>query len=210
MAFPPQIEENGGGGGAVEEDTTIDIHTTLGAPIRYLPLDHLYSSTSPCSGSSNVMSKKVKARKLNNNSSSINDNNNNNHNGEEIDSPIDNKKTTSSSMVVYPKPKPKPPILFVYSRRRKRSLFKTTPFCNELQNCERTVLKRRKIGSTELERLGVDWNALGKFDGPRLRECRNQIGNSGFDGSNNSNKCGSVVKIHKLFPDSRALKRWVM
>ncbi|XP_077250235.1 histone-lysine N-methyltransferase TRX1-like [Tasmannia lanceolata] len=38
-----------------------------GTPIRYLPLSDLYSATSPCinaSGSSNVMSKKVKARKL--------------------------------------------------------------------------------------------------------------------------------------------------
>ncbi|KAL5998553.1 hypothetical protein ACLOJK_009496 [Asimina triloba] len=39
-----------------------------GAPVRYVPLCHVYSATSPCvvtpSGSSNVMSKKVKARKL--------------------------------------------------------------------------------------------------------------------------------------------------
>lgn len=74
---------------------------------------------------------------------------------------------------------------------------------------ERTVLKRRKIGSTELERLGVDWNALGKLHGPRLRECRNPIGSFGIDGSNNNNKCSSVAKLPKLTPESYSLKRWV-
>ncbi|KAL5082746.1 hypothetical protein RYX36_011167 [Vicia faba] len=226
MAFPPDEIV---GGLATEEDTTIDIHTTHGTPIRYLPLDHLYSSTSPCSGSSNVMSKKVKARKLNltttttnnnnnNHNNSDNDNNNLHFNGEieiEIDYPIDDKKTTSTSMVVYTKPKP--PLLYVYSRRRKRSSFPVSfhdslLMRREEMDAERNVLlKRRRIGSTELERLGVDWNALGKIDGPRLRECRNPIGNSGVDGSNNNsnNKCGSVVKVPKLAPESYSLKRWV-
>ncbi|XP_043722085.1 histone H3-lysine(4) N-trimethyltransferase ATX1-like [Telopea speciosissima] len=39
--------------------------TEYGSPIRYLPLHHVYCATSPCdgaSGSSNVMSEKVKAR----------------------------------------------------------------------------------------------------------------------------------------------------
>ncbi|MCH79477.1 histone-lysine N-methyltransferase ATX2-like, partial [Trifolium medium] len=58
-----------------------------------------------------------------------------------------------------------------------RSLFPTL-------DSERTVLTRRTIGSNELESIGIDWNALGKLDGPRLRECCNQIGNFGFDGKN--------------------------
>ncbi|CAL5191354.1 unnamed protein product [Lathyrus oleraceus] len=214
MAFPP--DENGGGV-ATEEDTTIDIHTTHGTPIRYLPLDHLYSSTSPCSGSSNVMSKKVKARKLNLTANTTTTNNNsdddnNIHFNGEIDYPIDDKKTTSTSMVVYAKPKP--PLLYVYSRRRKRSSIPVS-FRDSLllrrdeMDSERTVLKRRKIGSTELERLGVDWNALGKLHGPRLRECRNPIGSFGIDGSNNNNKCSSVAKLPKLTPESYSLKRWV-
>lgn len=78
-------------------------------------------------------------------------------------------------------------------------------------DAERTVLKRRRIGNNELERLGIDWNALGKIDGPRLRECRNLIGNTGVDGSNNNNnnKCSSGVKVPKLTPESYSLKRWV-
>jgi hypothetical protein len=198
MALPPNSDENGGGV-ATEEDTTIDIHTTHGTPIRYLPLDHLYSSTSPCSGSSNVMSKKVKARKLNNEIQFNNGEIDSQANDDEDDEK-EISKTTTSSMVVYAKP----PVLYVYSRRRKRSSFPAS-------DSERTALKRRRIGCNELESLGIDWNALGKFDGPRLRECRNQIGNSaGFDGkSSNKKKFGSGVKLPKLMPDSYTLKRWV-
>ncbi|PNY00224.1 histone-lysine N-methyltransferase ATX2 [Trifolium pratense] len=119
--------------------------------ICYLPLNHLYSSTPPC------MSKKVKARKRNNEIQ---------FNNCEIDSLIDDVddktmcKMTSSSTMVYAKPL----VLYVYSRRRKKSMFPTS-------NSERTVLTRRTIGSNELESIGIDWNALRKHDGPRSREC---------------------------------------
>jgi len=72
---------------------------------------------------------------------------------------------------------------------------------------EKRLLKKRKIGSTELERLGVDLNtAIGDADGPRLRECRNQFGNSGAAGNV---KCGSLENLPKLSPDSRPVKKWV-
>ena len=171
-------EGGGGGGGGGDDDATIDVHTTRGTPIRYLPLDHLYSATSPCrvtaSGSSNVMSKKIKARKL----TLTHNNHFNNH---------DQKKTapSSSSSLTLP---PKPPLLFVYSRRRRKrhSPSATASFADGAENdeSERRLLKKRKIGSTELERLGVDLNtAIGDVDGPRLRECRNQFGNSGAAGN---------------------------
>ncbi|AES99318.1 hypothetical protein MtrunA17_Chr5g0434921 [Medicago truncatula] len=67
---------------------------------------------------------------------------------------------------------PKPLLLFVYTRRqRKRSSIEV--------DCERTTLKRRRIGSNiELEGFGIDLNLIGKIDdGPGLRKCRNQIGN---------------------------------
>ncbi|XP_010245953.1 PREDICTED: histone-lysine N-methyltransferase ATX2-like [Nelumbo nucifera] len=73
--------------------------TDTGTPIRYLPLHRVYSATSPCvsaSGSSNVMSKKVKARKL----------------IETLDDPPDDHPT---------KPLQMPPSLIrVYTRRAKR------------------------------------------------------------------------------------------
>ncbi|KAJ1435470.1 Zinc finger, PHD-type [Sesbania bispinosa] len=192
MAFPE---------GGAEEDTNIDVHTTRGTPIRYLPLDHLYSATSPCSGSANVMSKKVKARKF-----SLNNNNG------DSDPPLDHhhtsKKTTSSLPVL---PPPKPPLLHVYSRRRKRRSSPTSGRVRENGDSEKRVLKKRKTGSTELEKLGVDLNAVGNLDGPRLRECRTQIGNSGIAGNNNAKfGGGSLENFPKLLPESRTVKRWVM
>jgi len=186
MALPPQPESNNGGIIATEE--------TDGTPIRYLPLDHLYSATSPCSGSSNVMSKKVKARKLTNNNTE--DSEIQFSNGEIDDSPIEIEKTMSKMTLFSVEDFPKPPLLFVYTRRRrKRSSIEV--------DCERTVLKRRRIGSNELERLGIDLNLIGKIDdGPGLRKCRNQIGNF-------SENCDSVAKNSKLVPESYTLKRWV-
>ncbi|KAF2322268.1 hypothetical protein GH714_009889 [Hevea brasiliensis] len=58
---PPLGREYGEEG----EDINVDTHTD--APLRYVSLDRVYSAASLCvsaSGSSNVMSKKVKARKL--------------------------------------------------------------------------------------------------------------------------------------------------
>jgi len=53
----------------------------------------------------------------------------------------------------------------------------------------------------------VDLNtAIGDADGPRLRECRNQFGNSGAAGNV---KCGSLENLPKMSPDSRPVKKWV-
>ncbi|KAK7295625.1 hypothetical protein RJT34_18536 [Clitoria ternatea] len=193
-------EEGGGAGGGELEDTNIDVHTTRGTPIRYLPLDHLYSATSPCrvtaSGSANVMSKKVKARKLTH---------------AHFD-PVDKKTTSSSSTSSSSSslPLPRPPLLHVYSRRRKRRSSPMVSFYDSLvgnkdSGSERRFLKKRKIGSTELEKLGVDLNAAigNDLHGPRLRECRNQLGNSG------NAKTGSLENFPKLLPESRTVKRWV-
>ncbi|KAL9297399.1 hypothetical protein ACSQ67_023295 [Phaseolus vulgaris] len=165
--------QEGGGG---DDDATIDVHTTRGTPIRYLPLDHLYSATSPCrvtaSGSSNVMSKKVKARKLTALAALAAHHHFNNH---------DHKKATSSSS------------------SSSQPLLPSLP-------CSSST-RKRKIGSTELERLGVDLNtAIGDVDGPRLRECRNQFGNSGAAGNF---KCGSLENLPKGSPDSRPVKKWI-
>lgn len=75
---------------------------------RYVPLDLVYSATSPCSGYSNVMSKKVKARKF-----TVLENHNHNHND-------------VVSVSVDPKPlPPKPPVIHVYFRCRRRSRKRT-------------------------------------------------------------------------------------
>ncbi|MED6138307.1 hypothetical protein PIB30_073073, partial [Stylosanthes scabra] len=199
---------------AAEEDNgTIDVHTTRGATIRYLPLDHLYSATSPCSGSSNVMSKKVKARKLTphfhqNDDFTAKTNSNNNNNNDGGGGEAENVSTASSVIVPpndFDSNDDKPPLVFVYSRRRKRggSGSPATSFYDSVSGrvardpAERAASKKRKIGTTELEKLGVDLGALGVLDdGPRLRECR--IGNNDGGGS-----------VEKLVSESRTVKRWV-
>ncbi|XP_028759661.1 histone-lysine N-methyltransferase ATX2 [Neltuma alba] len=206
MAFVPQPQE-------AEEDTNVDIHTTHGTPIRYLPLDHLYSATSPCrvsaSGSSNVMSKKVKARKLNL-------------------TPFEFDPDLKNSLA-------KPPLLHVYSRRHKRprhsteslsffdSLMRqggpTSDICKiddsgehrENDNSEAgTLKKKRKAGSAELVNLGVDLSALGTLDVPRLRDCRghNVTNISDCDSSMKKNRA-PLENFPKLLPASRTVKRWV-
>ncbi|KAJ7979107.1 Histone-lysine N-methyltransferase [Quillaja saponaria] len=202
-----------------EEDTNIDIHTSTGTPIRYLPLDHLYSATSPCrisaSGSSNVMSKKVKARKL-----IIN----------HLDD-IDLKNPSQS----------KPPLVHVYSRcpKRPRHSSENPSFYDSLvarvvptsnvsaksEICETRdfgnnqedegskagkLLKKRKSGSYELVKLGVDLSVLHSLDRPRLRDCRNNT-------VNNSSNCGNTRRKKRISSENRAkilsasprAKRWV-
>lgn len=173
MAFLPQPQEEVG----ADDDTNIDVHTTNGTPIRYLPLDHLYSATSSCrvnpSGSSNVMSKKVKARKFS--LTHLDDS--------------DQKKQLG-----------KPPLVHVYSRRRKRPRYSEKGLSAydslvaraesnleiheigdsvkelEDENSEAgRLLKKMRGGNSELEKLGADLDALGgsSTDRTRLRNFRN-------------------------------------
>ena len=72
------------------------------------------------------------------------------------------------------------------------------------------MVKRRKIGSTELEKLGVDLGALRGLDGPRLRECRNNNNNNNNHVDGERKGCGgSLEKFPKLVSESRTVKRWV-
>ncbi|GLT65668.1 hypothetical protein SLA2020_380850 [Shorea laevis] len=171
-----------------EDDTAIDVHTAGGTPIRYLPLDHVYSATSPCcvsvsvsaSGSSNVMSKKVKARKL-------------------IVDDFDNDPNSKPSL-----PPHRPPLIHVYSRRPKRFHHSSL---GRLLNKKKK--KKRRFGSSELVKLGVDSSVLRSLDGPRLRDSRihnnSNVSNSNLRKRrrNSSQNCDSVL------PDSPSTKRWV-
>ncbi|XP_057959590.1 histone-lysine N-methyltransferase ATX2 isoform X2 [Malania oleifera] len=183
----------------LQEDNNID--TRGGTPIRYLPLCHVYSATSPCvsaSGSSNVMSKKVKARKL------------------VIVDPLDGPDQ-KPPLPPPPPPSPvqQPPLTAVYSRRHKRTHHSSEGKCpaffdslmkrpelpqpaksenlelSDGDNCEKGCVepddvvvesnkvervlkkKRRRIGNSELVKLGVDSSTLHRLDRPRLRESRN-------------------------------------
>ncbi|XP_021804783.1 histone-lysine N-methyltransferase ATX2 isoform X1 [Prunus avium] len=198
MAFP-QKHQN--------DDASIDIHTST--PLRYLSLDHVYSATSPCvsaSGSSNVMSKKVKARKLNH-----------------FDDGDQNHQ----------KPSPKPSIVNVYSRRAKRprhyerssSFFDALVARNESPAAAVKIeeadgddefdrgleKKKRKLGINELLKLGVDSSILCNLDGPRLRDSRS---NHKLDRSKNGEKLrlkkrNSSVSCEKILSDPSSVKKWV-
>ncbi|XP_061968612.1 histone-lysine N-methyltransferase ATX2-like isoform X3 [Populus nigra] len=169
-----------------------------GTSIRYVSLDRVYSAASLC-GSSNVMSKKVKARKF-----------------------LPNH---------HPRVNNPPSLLYVYSRRPKRpprpsfhdslvsraaepELAVKSAIC-EFEEEPMIELnkekKRRRIGSNELLRLGVDSNILLGFDRPRLRDCRNNTNNSNSKiGNFKRKKRDSLVTNSDKFsalPDTS--KRWV-
>jgi hypothetical protein len=214
-----------------DDDTTLD-----GTPIRYLPLDHVYSATSPCrvsaGVSSNVMSKKVKARKLIANDFDLN--------------PSSSITSSTSSLPN------RPSVLRVYSRRPKRSRHspsnpsffrklisrgtgdagsefepedsKADILLLNLNQAKAKKKKKRRIGSSELVKLGVDSTILRSLDRPRLRDCRihnlnnsnnnNSNNNTNVD-SNNSNlrkrkrNSASSENCEKVLSDSPTTKRWV-
>lgn len=217
MAFPleqrpkPQIFDGEDG-----DDINIDVYNA-GTPIRYLSLDHVYSTTSPfvsTSGSSNVMSKKVKARRL-------------------VVNHFDDLNF-------------KPPrLLHVYSRRRKKPRHSSVSssvydsLVEEVELGSKTVMKseareidemvngvddhagefdvdrtpkkkkkkKDKFGCNELVKLEVDSSVIRAMNGPRLRDCRahsNINTNSGRRKKRNSSQISEKTMLK-----SPTAKRWV-
>ncbi|KAI9194260.1 hypothetical protein LWI28_004545 [Acer negundo] len=165
-----------------DTNINIDIHNS-GTPVRYASLDRVYSAC-VTGGSSNVMSKKVKARKLLAN---------------HLDDP-DQKPSLSN----------KPPIIHVYSRSFKRprhsSFFDSLLAVYEhVDDDSRVSKKRTRVGSSELVKLGVDSTVLRSFDGPRLRGCRNtKINNTAIS---KTKKPPDRKRIS--LPVSSTTKRWL-
>lgn len=180
-----------------EDDTNVD--SLSSGSIRYLSLDDVYSATSPASGSSILMSKKIKARKLESCS-------------EDPKNPIGCESSCiDEGKSRRRRSKDNAPLLHVYSRRCKRprlddatqsgSFFdlllsraklaaarpaKVEPIeeyetdggdINGVSENEELVKKKkkRKSFSGELSKLGVDSSVFLGMDGPRLREHRNHI-----------------------------------
>lgn len=172
-----------------------------GTSIRYVSLDRVYSAASLC-GSSNVMSKKVKARKF-----------------------LPNH---------HPRVNNPPSLLYVYSRRPKRpprpsfhdslvSRAAEPELAVKSEICEfeeepiielNKEKKRRRTGSKELLKLGVDSNILLGFDRPRLRDCRNNTNNSNskigdFKRKKRDSMVTSSDKFSALPATSKKWVRWV-
>lgn len=191
-----------------DDDTTVD-----GTPVRYLPLDHVYSATSPCrvtaSGSSALMSKKIKARKL-------------------LSTNLDDNTNLSSSSLPN-----KPPLLYVYTRRRKRlrqslpnpSFFRSLISRDDeefeaqeskvdtlLLNANQKKKKKHRLGSSELVKLGVDSSVLRSLDRPRLRDCRIHNSSNANVDANSSNlkkRKRNLENCEKVLSDSPTTKRWI-
>ncbi|KVH88382.1 FY-rich, C-terminal [Cynara cardunculus var. scolymus] len=129
---------------------------------RYVPLDLVYSATSPCSGYSNVMSKKVKARKY----------------------PV--LEDHNDAVSVDPKPPPsKPPVIHVYSRcrRRKRSGSFHGPsgydiFLSNLKTASVVELKEEDI---EFEGEDGMMGSIGVLGSNKKRKTSQELINLGLD-----------------------------
>lgn len=217
MAFPlqqrpkPPILDGEDG-----DDINIDVYNA-GTPIRYLSLDHVYSTTSPfvsTSGSSNVMSKKVKARRL-------------------MVNHFDDLNF-------------KPPrLLHVYSRRRKKPRHSSASssvydsLVEEVELDSRTVMesedreidkmvngvddhagefevdrtpkkkkkRKDKFGCNELVKLEVDSSVIRAMNGPRLRDCRTHSSNNNNSGQRKKRN-SSQISEKSMFKSPTA-KRWV-
>ncbi|KAJ6723622.1 HISTONE-LYSINE N-METHYLTRANSFERASE ATX2 [Salix koriyanagi] len=71
--------------------------------------------------------------------------------------------------------------------------------------------KRRRMGSNELLRLGVDSNIVLGFDRPRLRDCRNNTNNSNskIESFKRKKRDSMVTSSDKFSPLTATSKRWV-
>ncbi|GLT47147.1 hypothetical protein SLA2020_208610 [Shorea laevis] len=197
-----------------QDDDAIGIDTTdPNAPLRYLSLDRIYSAASLCVGS-NVMSKKVKARKL------------------IVGDPPPPPPPLKSH---------KAPLLRVYTRRPKRpptdtpttsyygslhgrdggsapqvaAKLEITEFeevgGRETQGQSGLLNKRRRVGSSELVKLGIDSNStvLWELERPRLRDCRsNSNVNKGNNGSFRKRKRDCTKNLEKDLSSSITKKKW--
>lgn len=193
MAFPLKEEEE-------------EVDSGTGTPVRYLPLRHVYSTSAPCvsaSGSSNVVTKKVKARRM------IAD-------GFDGDSDGGDQKP-------YPT---KPPVVHVYARRRKRprNLTAERPESGALvavkeERCESdgcegvgggdrgvgVLGKKRRSANLEVKNLGDNSRGVGSSVRRRLREARKD---STVD-LPHRRKRKSSENLTKVDSNSACIKRWL-
>ncbi|XP_074264191.1 histone-lysine N-methyltransferase ATX2-like [Silene latifolia] len=158
-----------------------------GSPIKFLPLHHVYSATSP-----SVISKKVRARKLT-----------------DPFYQFDHIKQPQP----HPQPQPQPElrqITHVYSRRKRKAeiVVKTEPVVEDDDDEGFVGFEdsKRRQRSSELVKLGVDSSVLSRINRPRLRESRFQ-----YNVTNAATTSKSVVKKRKVNSkdqDDWKLKKW--
>lgn len=71
--------------------------------------------------------------------------------------------------------------------------------------------KKRRFGSSELVKLGVDSSVLRSLDGPRLRDSRNRNATNSNNSSTNSRKRKRVFSenCENVLSESPSTRRWV-
>ncbi|KAJ8774382.1 hypothetical protein K2173_011631 [Erythroxylum novogranatense] len=179
----------------VDGDGDINIDgNRAGTPVKYVSLDRVYSAASRCVsavGSSNVMSKKVKARKL----------------------VVHEDPCSIKPPVLH--------VYSRRSKRRRdcnrslsffESLVARSVKIESIdfeESIEREVKKKKekrtRIGCTELKKLEVDSTVLMDSDRRRLRDCRIHNVNINSSDNNKNKNCGNFSR-KKVLPTS---KRWV-
>ncbi|KAL9242503.1 hypothetical protein vseg_016495 [Gypsophila vaccaria] len=187
---------------AVAED--VDNHYGGGTPLKFLPLRHVYSATSPsCS------SKKVRARKVTDDDDDVVDDDD--HVCRHLDEKFEHEEEVVAELKVSLSSSRE--IKHVYARRRKKKAVSTMidslagKFGYGEVKKEVVVVvededegflgfegKKRRCRSSELVKLGVDSGVFSRFSGPRLRESRFQH-NVGCGGASTSKP---AVKKRKL------------
>ncbi|XP_039054780.1 histone-lysine N-methyltransferase ATX2-like [Hibiscus syriacus] len=175
MAFPKKGDE--------EEAET---------PIRYVSLDRVYSAASLCvsaTNSSNVMSKKIKARKL-----IVG-------NGHLL------KPHNPPVLHVYSRRHKRPCQCDSYDPLLQEEGEKTVA----KGEIDETLRKKRRVRSNELANLGADPSVLCQPDRSRLRDCRNNGSVNNNVKSNSVKKMNHISTLNSLrgFIVSATAKRWV-
>lgn len=206
------------------EDTNLDAEAHNAPPVRYLSLDDVYSA----SGSSILMSKKIKARKL----------------PLAVESLFDDQKSKDGGIIDPSgiQRRERAPLAFVYSRRSKRqridgpqdlSFFDElvareklacqqqlvkVEICDDLGEyggskengfkVEQLSIKKKKNSGGELMKLGVDSSRTKSLDRLRLRETRgrNVSGRGEFGRTKRKKVDPATFRDDKAMPTK---KRWV-
>ncbi|GAB2272675.1 hypothetical protein Dimus_007498 [Dionaea muscipula] len=223
---PPQ--QSGGGGMKGPGNNNDDIDSSHnGTPIKFLPLRHVYSATSPCvSGSTGVTSKKIKARRV--------------LMGECLEDEMKVEEEEEEKEAT-PRMGNQPEVVKVYSRRRRgrKDSGKVPDFDSLMENsgteskkraaadvvvkeepvdeefdrgCVGVELpnkrRRHRASKSEVLRLGVNSSQFGAADGPRLRESRNQL-NVHTNSSPKLRRGKRSSSINLKDQDDLAVRKWV-
>ncbi|KAL8136520.1 hypothetical protein V2J09_002521 [Rumex salicifolius] len=168
------------------EDNDLDCNNN-GTPLKFLPLQHVYSTTAPCvGGSSSVVCKKVRARRL---AMVSEDCLGDPCAPEQQQTPVvvfvrRGKGSSKASFFDFLVEKFEPPL-----KKRALSEVKQEPIGQDFDAPSVLQHKKRRVRAGEVAKLGIHSNGFCSPKGPKLREACN--------GRNASGKTSSILKRRK-------------